>query len=307
MTPPVTAPTRPACPARTLAEHVAALLPARAGSPWTVELYSPWWTARHPGVRLVQGERALILVANGYAWTTEIGWQLPGREPTRPDFTLKTSRPDAVAREILRLVLPVLDDEAAAREDVSRARLELLYEIGNAVRAQGAATYERGGLLVNTSTVTWSSSGLRYSATLHGFSPACDVQIEGPVRAVERAVARFLPGKPPEPKTWPMRDVRGRLPCRMAAFLAQYVDVEQTDQGGIAFGSRPGVYATRPPRSGTPPRPPSRSPPSASTSSSTSPADPPPGRTTPLMPAANLTPVSAIDDALAKAHAATFA
>jgi len=188
MTPPVAAPASVACPARTLAENVAALLPVRAGVPWTVEPYSPWWTARHPGVRLVQtarhpgvrlvqGERALVLVANGHAWTTEIGWQLPAREPTRPDLTLKITRPDVVAREILRLVLPVLDDEAAAaREDVSRARLELLYEIGTAIRAQGAATYERGGLLVNTSTVTWSSSGLRYSATLHGTSPVCDVQ-----------------------------------------------------------------------------------------------------------------------------------
>ncbi|GHH22386.1 hypothetical protein [Streptomyces lanatus] len=241
----VTAPTRPACPARTLAERVAALLPARAGSPWTVEPYAPWWTARHPAARLVQGKRALVLVANGHAWTTEIGWQLPDREPYRPDLTLATTAPAAVAREILRLVLPVVDDEEAvyAREDdTARVRLELLYEIGTAMRAQGAATYERGGLLVNTSTVTWSSSGLRSSATLHGSNVLCDVQIEGPVRAVERAVARFLPGKPLEPKTWPMRDVRGRLPRRMAAFLAQYVDVEQTDQGGIAFGSRPGAY-----------------------------------------------------------------
>ncbi|MFF8696325.1 hypothetical protein ACF08W_29340 [Streptomyces sp. NPDC015144] len=239
----VTIPAPVACPARTLAEHVAALLPARAGVPWTVETYAPWWTARHAGVRLVQGTRALVLVANGHAWTTEVGWQLPDREPYRPDFTFCTTRPDLVAREILRLVLPVLDDEAArTRENVSRARLELLYEIGTAMRAQGAATYERGGLLVNTSTVTWSSSGLRYSATLHGSNPLCDVQIEGPVRAVERATARFLPGKPLEPKTWPMRDVRGRLARRMAAFLAQYVDVEQTDQGGIAFGTQPGVY-----------------------------------------------------------------
>ncbi|MEV8344624.1 hypothetical protein [Streptomyces niveus] len=243
MTSSVTAPALVVCPARTLAEHVAALLPSRAGSPWTVEPYSPWWTARHPGVRLVQGKRALVLVANGHAWTTQIGWQLPDREPYRPDFTFQSTRPDVVAREILRLVLPVLDDEAAKpSEDVSRARLELLYEIGTAMRAQGAATYERGGLLVNTSTITWSSSGLRYSATLHGSNPLCDVQIEGPVRAVERAVARFLPGGPLEPKQWPVRDVRGRLPRRLAAFLAQYVGVEQTDQGGIAFGSRPGVY-----------------------------------------------------------------
>ncbi|GAA2439316.1 hypothetical protein [Streptomyces glaucus] len=244
MTVPVTAPSLPASPAQTLAEHVAALLPARAGVPWTVEPYVPWWTARHPAARLVQGERALVLVAR--PWETEIGWQLPGREPYRPDLTLPVLAPAKVAREVLRLVLPVVDDEAAhARQDddPARARLALLYEIGAAMRAQGAATYERGGLLRNTSTVTWSSSGLRYSATLNGTNPVADVQIEGPVRAVERAVARFLPAKPAEPKTWPMRAVRGRLQRRVAAFLAQYVDVEQTEgQGGITFGSGSGPY-----------------------------------------------------------------
>ncbi|CAM5237824.1 hypothetical protein [Streptomyces griseomycini] len=244
MTPPTAAPARPDSPAVTLAEHVAALLPARAGVPWTVEPYAPWWTARHPAARIVQGERAVILVTR--PWETEVGWQLPGREPYRPDFTLHALAPAKVAREVLRLVLPVIDDEAAARahedDDPARARLALLYEIGAAMRAQGAATYERGGLLRNTSTVTWSSSGCRYSATLNGSNPVADVQIEGPVRAVERAVAHFLPARPTDPKTWPMKAVRGRLQRRVAAFLAQRVDVEQTEQGGVAFGSGSGPY-----------------------------------------------------------------
>ncbi|MEU9355073.1 hypothetical protein AB0D65_29765 [Streptomyces griseoloalbus] len=243
MTPPVTAPARPACPARTLAEHVAALLPARAGVPWTVESYKPWWTARHPAARLVQGERALVLVAR--PWDTQVGWQLPAREPHRPDAQLETIAPARIAREVLRLVLPVLDDEAAhaRQDDPARARLELLAEIGAAMRAQGAATYERGGLLRNTSSVTWASSGCRYSATLHGTNPVADVQIEGPVRAVERATAHFLPEAPSRTPRRPVRDaVRGRMQRRMAAFLSQYADVEQTDRGGLAFGTRPGPY-----------------------------------------------------------------
>ncbi|MER6616347.1 hypothetical protein [Streptomyces xantholiticus] len=232
--------TTTASPALSLAARVAALLPARAGSPWTVEPYAAWWTARYPAARLVQGRRALVLAAR--TWDTEIGWQLPGREPTRPDLRLETMAPARVAREVLRLVLPVVDDEAAAAlEDVSRARLELLYEIGNAMRAQGAATYERGGLLRNTSTVTWSSSGLRYSATLHGSNPACDVQLEGPLRAVERAVAHFLPeaarGRPTVPA-----GIRGRLERRMAQVLARHGHVEQLEQKGLAFGAGPGPY-----------------------------------------------------------------
>ncbi|MGY4936212.1 hypothetical protein ACWD7T_35075 [Streptomyces sp. 900116325] len=242
MTTSVTAPVRPACPAQTLAGRVAALLPARAGVPWTVEPYSPWWTARYPAARLVQGPRALVLVAR--TWETDIAWQLPDREPYQPDVRLERLAPASIAREVLRLVLPVLDDEAArTREDGSRARLELLAEIGAAMRAQGAATYERGGLLRNTSTVTWASGGCRYSATLHGTNPVADVQIEGPVRAVERVTTHFLPGAPIQTPRRPVRDaVRGRMQRRMAAFLSQYVDVEQTEQGGLAFGTSPGPY-----------------------------------------------------------------
>lgn len=234
--------------AHTLAGRVAALLPDRAGSPWTVEPYRAWWTVSHPAARLVQGGRALVLVAR--AWDTQIGWQLPDREPTRPDLSLNTVDPARIAREVLRLVLPVVDDETAAKvEDTERARHWLLYEIGAALRAQGVATYERAGFLVNTATVTWGSGGVRHSATLHGSNPACHVQLEGPVRAVERAVALFLPKAAKDVPLHRFQPVRGRLESRMASFLGSYVDVEQTDRGGIAFGSRRAVYGYAAPAS----------------------------------------------------------
>ncbi|MET7573339.1 hypothetical protein ABZT04_33315 [Streptomyces sp. NPDC005492] len=249
MTPIATAPARPVCPAQTLAGGVAALLPERAGIPWTVEPYAAWWTARYPAARLVQGGRALVLVAR--TWDTQIGWQLPDREPTRPDLQLESLSPAVIAREALRLVLPVLDDEAAGRaaKDGPRVmgRLELLNEIGHAMRLQGAATYNRIGLLANTSTLAWGApSGARYSVTLHGTNPVADVQIQGPVRAVEKAVTYFLPpaadGRPEIPR------VRGRLQRRLAAVLARHGHVEQTDQGGLAFSTGPGPgpygYAT---------------------------------------------------------------
>ncbi|WP_181805665.1 hypothetical protein [Streptomyces shenzhenensis] len=240
-----TAPARPSCPAQTLASRVAALLPERAGVPWTVEPHTTWWTVRHPAVRLVQGGRALVLVAR--TWDTQIGWQLPDREPTRPDLRLESMSPDAIARDVLRLVLPVLDDEAAGRaaKDGPRVmgRLELLNEIGHAMRLQGAATYDRIGLLANTSTLAWGApSGARYSVTLHGTNSVADVQIQGPVRAVEKAVTCFLPpaadGRPEIPR------VRGRLQRRLAAVLARHGQVEQTAQGGLAFstGHGPGPY-----------------------------------------------------------------
>ncbi|MCG8971821.1 hypothetical protein [Streptomyces sp. CL12-4] len=240
MTPPVTAPARPDSLSQTLATQVAALLPTRVGVPWTVELGSAWWTTK-PAARLTQNTRSLVLVWN--PWHTDLAWELPDRVPYRPDLRSERLAPARVARDVLRLVLPVLDDEAARSRpnDDAGARLAVLAEIGAAMRAQGAATYERGGLLVNTSTVTWSSSGCRYSATLHGSNPVADVQVEGPVRAVERAVVHFLPeageGRPRVPD-----GIRGRLQRRMAAVLARHGHVEQTERGGLAFGTGPGPY-----------------------------------------------------------------
>ncbi|MCX4976500.1 MULTISPECIES: hypothetical protein [unclassified Streptomyces] len=235
----VTAPA--ASRAVTLAARVADLLPERAGSPWTVEPYGAWWSAK-PAARLVQDGRALIVVA--HTWRTEIGWQLPDREPYEPDLRIERMAPEPIARDVLRLVLPVVDDEAARRAHGGprvMGRLELLNEIGHAVRLQGLATYNRVGLLVNTSTLAWGApSGLRYSVTLHGTNPACDVQIEGPVRALERAITHFMPEAAPARPEVPL--VRGRLQRRMAAFLARYGDVEQTDTDGLAFGNRPGPY-----------------------------------------------------------------
>ncbi|MEU6462213.1 hypothetical protein [Streptomyces sp. NPDC046976] len=242
MTPPVTAASSPMCPAVTLAEHVAALLPARAGIPWTVEPYAPWWTTIYPGARLVQGARALVLVARPSS--THIGWQLHDREPYRPDLRLESVAPARIAREVLRLVLPVADDEAARAHQgyaADHARLGLLCEIGTAMRTQGAATYERGGLLVNTSTVSWASSGLRYSAALHGSNPVADVQIEGPVRAVERTLTRFLPDAVPAPPVVPT-GIQGRLERRMAQVLARHGHVEQFGRKGLSFGAGPGPY-----------------------------------------------------------------
>ncbi|WP_371605019.1 hypothetical protein OG345_42130 (plasmid) [Streptomyces sp. NBC_01220] len=251
MTSTVTAPPRPllpACPAQTLAAQVAALLPARAGQGWTVEPYKAWWTTK-PAARLVQGDRALVLAA--YPWHTDIAWQLPDREPDSADLRIERMAPAPIARDVLRLVLPVLDDEAArARQGGPRVmgRLELLNDIGSALRAQGAATYNRVGLLADTSTLAWGAGGLRYSVTMHGTNPVCDVQIQGPVRAVERVIGRFMPA-PDRKRPMALPGVRGRLQRRLAGSLARYGTVEQTEQGGLAFAAGPGPYGYAAPAS----------------------------------------------------------
>ncbi|MGX1907684.1 hypothetical protein ACWIID_02290 [Streptomyces phaeochromogenes] len=85
-----------ASPSLTLAEHVAALLPPRAGTAWTAEPHRAWWSTA-PAARIVHGVRALVVVAR--AWDTEIGWQLPGRVPTRPDLRIARMAPAFIVRE----------------------------------------------------------------------------------------------------------------------------------------------------------------------------------------------------------------
>ncbi|MFI6142388.1 hypothetical protein ACIBCC_29880 [Streptomyces griseus] len=239
----VTLPTR-TNPAVTLAAQVAALLPARAGLPWAVEPGTAWWSTR-PTARLTQGPRTLVLVA--HPWSTDVAWELPDREPYEPDVRLDRMAPQPIADAVLRQVLPVLDDEIAGmvRRPAPRTgpRLALLGEVGHAVRLQGLATHDRAGYLVNSSTLTWGTpSGLRYSVTVHGENPACHVQIQGPVRVLEQAVARFFPAPPDEMPRRPLEGVRGRLQRRLAAYLTQYTDVEQLDDGGLAFGTGVGPY-----------------------------------------------------------------
>ncbi|MFB7403309.1 hypothetical protein ACFCZR_24350 [Streptomyces rubiginosohelvolus] len=235
----MTRPTTLTNPAVVLAAKVAALLPERAGTPWTVTPGTAWWSTR-PTARLTQGVRTLVLVA--HTWRTDVAWELPDRQPYEPDVRLDRFAPQPIADAVLRLVLPVLDDEIAGRATRpapgTAPRLALLGEIGHAVRMQGLATHDRAGYLVNTSTLTWGTpSGLRYSVTVHGENPACHVQIQGPVRVLERAVGHLFPAPPTETPRRPLEGVRGRLQRRLAAHLAQFTDVEQLDDGGLAFGA----------------------------------------------------------------------
>ncbi|MFI5990358.1 hypothetical protein ACIBAC_00690 [Streptomyces sp. NPDC051362] len=243
MTALATRPLRTDSRALDLAEHLADVLPKRAGVPWTASPGTAWWTTS-PAARLTHGHRSLLLVltVNG----VDVGWQLPDRAPLAPDFRILGTTPETITADLLRLVLPVLDDELArrARTDIPAhvLRLPLLAEIGAAMRAQGAATIERPAFIIGASTVIWSSGGLRYSATFHGSNPACDVQIQGPLRAAERAVVRFLPaatayGRPVRPA-----GIRGRLERRIAQTLAAHGPVEQLDGKGLAFGGGSGPY-----------------------------------------------------------------
>ncbi|OEJ21050.1 hypothetical protein [Streptomyces subrutilus] len=230
---------------RPLAEGLAAALPARGGNPWTVQPYRAWWTIE-PAVRLVQGLRALVVVADG-PWDTEVAWQLPGREPTGPDLRVGSHEAARIARGVLRLVLPVLDDEAATRSrpgaPLVMGRLDALNEIGTAIRGRGLATHNHVGLHANSSVLAWGTpSGLRYAVTMHGSNPVCDLSVTGPVRAVERVLPGFLPLPSSRTPRHPMRHIKGRLARRLAAHLVHFTGVDQLDDEGLAIGTATGPY-----------------------------------------------------------------
>ncbi|MGW3628027.1 hypothetical protein [Streptomyces sp. NPDC000880] len=230
-------------PAPTLAARVAALLPARNGQPWAVEPYAAWWTTK-PAARLTQSGRALVLVE--HPWRTDVAWQFPGREPYEPDLRIHRMAPEPIAREILRSMLPDLDDEAAAHATSgprALGRLETLNEIGSAIRGRGLVTHNHIGLMPNSSVVAWGTpAGVRYAVTLHGTNPKCDVTITGPLVAVQRALPVFLPGAADSTPRYPLRGISGRLARRLAAHLVQFTDVEQLDDGGLAIGIATGPY-----------------------------------------------------------------
>ena len=237
---PVTTPLRPACPAQTLAGHVAELMPARFDSPWTVEPCTAYWTTK-PAARLVQHDRALTLTT--HMQRTQIGWQLlPGRPPREPNLDIQSADPTSIAREVLRLLLPTMDDEAAARHGAPHsAGLDLLAECRHAMRRQGMATHDRAGLPVNSRTLSWGTpGGLRYSVTTNGTNHACDVALNGPLIAVLRSVPLFLPHPPARTPWYPLEGVRGRLARRMAGHLNQFTGVEQLNDGGLAIGQDKG-------------------------------------------------------------------
>ncbi|MGI5337732.1 hypothetical protein ACQEVS_10185 [Streptomyces sp. CA-181903] len=238
--------TAPATAAPAIAHRVAERLPHRDGNAWKVTPYAAWWTTR-PAARLTQAGRPGALILAEHPECTEIAWQLDDREPYEPDLRPDQTAPGPVAREILRLVLPRLDDAAALSyadrpAEARRARLRHLNLIGSAVRAHGAATVNRTGRYPTIDLVQWSSRGVRYAVTLFGANPACDLSVTGPVAAVERVLPLFLPEPPAVAPRFPLDGVRTALIRRVAAHLVQFIPVDQLDEGELTFGAATGPF-----------------------------------------------------------------
>ncbi|WP_086822397.1 hypothetical protein [Streptomyces sp. NRRL B-24572] len=228
-----------------LAHRIAEHLPHRDGRAWTAAAYSAWWTTR-PAARLTQTGRAGAVIVAVHAWRTEVAFQLDGREPYGPDVVTDRLAPQSIAREILRLVLPRLDDatalaQAPAPAGAAPVRLAHLGLIGAALRAHGAEPAERRGPLVHSNSLVWQSgSGVGYRATLVGANPAVDLALSGPIREVGAVLPLFLD----EPAKLPrrVRGVKTALGRRLAAHLTQFTTADRLDDGGLSIGTASGPF-----------------------------------------------------------------
>ncbi|WP_435060229.1 hypothetical protein [Streptomyces sp. bgisy060] len=228
-----------------LAQRIVEHLPHRDGHPWTATAYSAWWTTR-PATRLTQTGRTGALIVAAHPWRTEIAWQLDDREPYGPDLATDRITAQPLAREILRLVLPRLDDATALRQayrpdEAAPVRLAQLGRISSALRTYGAAAAEQPGPLARSDSLAWrSGSAVQYRVTLVGVNPAVDLSLTGPVRAVEAVLPLFLD----EPAKLPrrVRGVKTALERRLAAHLTQFTTVDRLDDGGLSIGTSSGPF-----------------------------------------------------------------
>ncbi|MEU2585264.1 hypothetical protein ABZ612_20350 [Streptomyces avermitilis] len=129
------------------AAPLAALLPARRGQAWKVGP-APYGISPNAATSsITDGRRALIVVEQ--AGLIEVYADRPDTFPVIPYATVDTTGPDpvaALAARVLRIVLPALDQEAAAelhyargRDAAFSARAGDLQEVGFALIDQGAA------------------------------------------------------------------------------------------------------------------------------------------------------------------------
>ncbi|MFJ4908534.1 hypothetical protein ACIQCR_16855 [Streptomyces sp. NPDC093249] len=227
-----------------LARRVAEHLPHRNGHGWTVTAHTAWWTTR-PAARLTQTGRTGAVIVALHTWRTELAFQVGDEGPYAPDVVSDRLSPKSIAREILRLVLPRLDDAALEHHhrptDSAPLRQGHLSRIADALRAQGAGPTSGPGALRNSDALSWDNgSGVRYRATLVGMNPAVDLAMSGPVATVEAILPLFLDEASLDTRR--TRGVTSALGRRLAAHLAPYTTVDRLDDGGLSIGTARGPF-----------------------------------------------------------------
>ncbi|MBK3647920.1 hypothetical protein [Streptomyces sp. MBT33] len=171
-----------------IAAPLAAFLPARQGTRWTVG-HAPYSIRNNvPTSRLTNGRHALIVAEE--AGRIEVFADRPGTFPVHPDVVVDATDPDAVvtlASRVMLSVLPDLDRDQAHEtgrtkgwEQVLTDRWAELSEVGYALLDLGAIVTTATG--VNGPGLTWkSATGGTWELWAYGQDRTITLTYDGPV------------------------------------------------------------------------------------------------------------------------------
>ncbi|MET9393703.1 hypothetical protein ACGF7W_32475 [Streptomyces sp. NPDC048219] len=171
-----------------LAAEVAALLPQRHNTGWTV---SPASVAACPAARLSDGPRHFLLATDGGRTTLLTGTP----HTAEVSLTVAGSAPAAVASAALRSLLPRIDGAVDAPPTKQPHRLAYLAEVDTRLRELGTLSqqFDRAD---NTTGLAWQCHDATVSFTLRGACATGAVSFAGGLEALERFLAPFLPPHP---------------------------------------------------------------------------------------------------------------
>ncbi|RZU28240.1 hypothetical protein EV284_6406 [Streptomyces sp. BK022] len=231
------------------ATALAQLLPARRGVAWQP---GPAAFPVHPDApttRLTQHDRTLIVAEHQGAievWAGE-----PQTVFCRPAAVVDASTPDAVAvlaAEVLRSVLPALDNEAARytgpnhdHKQVVRAKERALIELGYLLRDLGAADLA-GRQHIDGPGLHWKTSeGAEWDVLSLGYQGTFTVAYNGPISGLHGLLPYLLRPTPGDGHT----DTGSAFTRHLGARFPQLapVDAHEVDFGRI---DTPGGYIALP-------------------------------------------------------------
>lgn len=223
-------------PTTTLAADVAALLPKRLHTEWTVSAAHREGHPDHPATRLADGQRRFLLLLTDSGHTT-LTAPAPAADTS---LTVEGSAPTAVAGAALRSLLPRIDRDIIRLSPPRQRqhRLQRLAEIDDLLRELGTSA-ERFERADDTTGLSWQCGDAFVSFTLRGTSATGSVSFRGGLGALERFLAPFLPPHPGpgRVRTSPLRGCGGVARRVVAAFPHA---VEADEDGLVRFADADG-------------------------------------------------------------------
>ncbi|MFE2184142.1 hypothetical protein [Streptomyces sp. NPDC059455] len=184
----------------TTAAPLAALLPARRGTAWTVGPGPYGIRNNAPTSRITDGRRALIVVED--AGRVEVFADRPNDFPVTPDAVVDSTDPvsvAALAARVLRWILPCLDAEATRATIAERGWRQVIHNKGSALTELGFHLVDHGVVPQSVKRLdgpglAWmTGSGAEWGVWAHGVGGNFTLTYEGPTSGLYGALPVLLP------------------------------------------------------------------------------------------------------------------